>query len=182
MRPEVLRRLWLVTFVPSGREAPRGRARILPAARGRDSTELVEELSYTKERLQHSLEELQATNEELMSSNEELTSTNEELQSANEELQSSNEELQSTNEELETSKEELQSTNEELVTLNEELQNRMEELNISTDDLQNVLSASTSAVVLVGTDLRIRRFSGAAERLLNSSPATSGAPSRTSGP
>jgi two-component system CheB/CheR fusion protein len=120
--------------------------------------------------------ELTATKEYLQTTIEEVESGNEELQAANEELQSSNEELQSTNEELETSKEELQSTNEELVTLNEELQNRMGQLAVSTDDLQNVLAHVSAAVVLVDVDLRIRRFSAAAERFLSLVPGDVGRP------
>ncbi|HEX7837377.1 MAG TPA: CheR family methyltransferase [Kofleriaceae bacterium] len=119
---------------------------------------------------------VEALDRELVATKEYLQTTIEELEAANEELQSSNEELQSTNEELETSKEELQSTNEELVTLNEELQSRMDQLNVTNDDLQNILSASSSAVVLVGTDLRIRRFSRAAEELLNLIPGDVGRP------
>jgi two-component system CheB/CheR fusion protein len=107
------------------------------------------------------------TKEYLQSTMEEKESTLEELKSANEELQSSNEELQSTNEELETSKEEMQSTNEELTTVNEELQNRMSELSLTNDDLHNVLSGVDNAVVIVGMDLRIRRFTTAAEKLFN---------------
>jgi two-component system CheB/CheR fusion protein len=110
--------------------------------------------------------ELFTTKEYLQSVIEELEAANEELKSSNEELQSSNEELQSTNEELETSKEELQSTNEELATVNEELQNRMSELSRSNDDLQNILAAGQNAVLIVGMDLRLRRFSRAAEDLL----------------
>jgi two-component system CheB/CheR fusion protein len=114
--------------------------------------ELERELATSKEYLQATIEELEASNEE--------------LQSANEELQSSNEELQSTNEELETSKEELQSTNEELATVNDELQNRMTQLSVANDDLQNVFSNAEPAIVIVGADLRIRRFSAKAEELL----------------
>ncbi len=111
--------------------------------------------------------ELLTTKEYLTSTVQELEATNEELQSSNEELQSSNEELQSSNEELETSKEELQSTNEELATVNEELQNRMLQLAVSNDDLQNLIVAGTAAVIIVGVDLRIRRFTDAAAKLLN---------------
>jgi two-component system CheB/CheR fusion protein len=118
-------------------------------------------------RVQELERELASTKEYLKTTSENSEAANEELQSANEELQSANEELQSTNEELETSKEELQSTNEELVTLNEELQNRMAQLNVTSDDLLNVFGASTSALVLVDMELRIRSFSAAAERLLN---------------
>ncbi len=111
--------------------------------------------------------ELMVTKEYLQSTIEELESANEELKSSNEELQSSNEELQSTNEELETSKEELQSANEELTTVNEELQNRMTELQLAHDDLHNVLSAIGEAIVIVGLDLRMRRYTHVAEQLLN---------------
>ena len=109
--------------------------------------------------------ELAVTKDYLQATLEERESTLEELKSANEELQSSNEELQSTNEELETSKEELQSTNEELTTVNDELQSRMTELSQINDDLHNVLSGVDNAVVIVGMDLRIRRYTTAAERL-----------------
>lgn len=111
--------------------------------------------------------ELAATKDYLQTMVEELETANQELKSANEELQSSNEELQSTNEELETSKEELQSVNEELATVNEELHNRMSELGVNNDDLTNVLGVIENAVILVGMDLRIRRFSRSAETHFN---------------
>ncbi len=88
----------------------------------------------------------------------------EDLRSAHEEVISANEELQSTNEELETSKEELQSANEELNTLNEELRNRNQELGQSNSDLLNVMSSANLPLVLVGSDLRIRRFTPSADR------------------
>jgi two-component system CheB/CheR fusion protein len=119
------------------------------------------------ERRQELERELTITKDYLQSTIEELESANEELKSANEELQSSNEELQSTNEELETSKEELQSSNEELTTVNDELQNRMVELQQSNDDLHNVLAGISEAIIIVGMDLRIRRYTHSAEKLLN---------------
>ncbi|KAB2910369.1 MAG: chemotaxis protein CheR [Kofleriaceae bacterium] len=118
--------------------------------------------------------ELAVTKEYLQSTIEEKESTLEQLKSANEELQSSNEELQSTNEELETSKEEMQSTNEELTTVNEELHNRMLELSQANDDLHNVLAGVDNVVVIVGMDLRIRRYTSAAEKLLNLIPGDIG--------
>jgi two-component system CheB/CheR fusion protein len=120
--------------------------------------------------------ELMVTKEYLQTSVRELEVANEELQTANEELQSTNEELQSTNEELETSKEELQSTNEELSTINEEMQNRVAQLNESNDDLQNVLADASAPLVLVGMDMRIRRFSAAAAALLHLVPEDAGRP------
>src|SRR5262249_21293425 len=90
--------------------------------------------------------------------------------------QSSNEELQSTNEELETAKEELQSSNEELTTLNEELQNRNLELSQVNNDLINLLSGITFPVVMLSPDLRIRRFTPQAEKVLNLIPSDIGRP------
>jgi len=119
-------------------------------------------------------QEIMIAREYLQSTIEDKESANEELKSANEELQSSNEELQSTNEELETSREEMQSTNEELTTVNEELQNRMVELGQSNDDLHNVLVGLDNPVIIVGIDMRIRRFTSAAERLLNLLPVDVG--------
>jgi two-component system CheB/CheR fusion protein len=97
-----------------------------------------------------------------------------ELQAANEEVQSANEELQSTNEELETAKEELQSANEELATLNDELRARNGELATLNDDLTNLLTSMHIPAVIVGTDLRIRRFTAGAERLMNMVPTDVG--------
>ena len=97
-----------------------------------------------------------------------------ELQAANEEVQSANEELQSTNEELETAKEELQSANEELATLNDELRARNGELATLNDDLTNLLTSMHIPAVIVGTDLRIRRFTAGAERLMNIVPTDVG--------
>jgi two-component system, chemotaxis family, CheB/CheR fusion protein len=111
--------------------------------------------------------ELSATKQHLQSIIEEHESTNEELQSAHEEVLSSNEELQSINEELETAKEELQSTNEELITVNEELQNRNTELSLLNNDLTNLLSSVNIPIVMLGSDLRIRRFTPLAEKLLS---------------
>jgi len=117
--------------------------------------------------LQH---ELSASREYLQSIIQELEAANEELQSANEEIQSSNEELQSTNEELDTAKEELQSTNEELNTVNEELHGRNEELSRVNGDLMNLISSVQVAIVMVNANLRIRRFTPMAERVLNLIP------------
>jgi two-component system CheB/CheR fusion protein len=115
--------------------------------------------------------ELAASREYLQSVIQELEAANEELQSANEEILSSNEELQGTNEELDTAKEELQSTNEELNTVNEELQGRNEELSRVNSDLLNLLGSVQIAIVIVGSDMRIRRFTPMAERVLNLIPA-----------
>lgn len=111
-------------------------------------------------------QELAATKEYLQSVIEQQETSNEELRSANEEIQSSNEELQSINEELETAKEELQSTNEELATVNDELGNRNNELDQSNNDLNNLISSINIPLVILGTDMRVRRFSPQAKKLL----------------
>ena len=144
-------------FVVLFRETEPGPAATGKAAKGRapDDSEakaLRKELDATKEYLQSIIEEQEATNEE--------------LKSANEEILSSNEELQSINEELETAKEELQSTNEELTTLNEELLNRNLELNQVNNDMSNLLSSVHVPIVMLGRDLRIRRFTPMAEKML----------------
>ena len=118
--------------------------------------------------------ELEATREYLQSIIEEQEAMNEELRSANEEIQSSNEELQSTNEELETAKEELQSSNEELITLNEELENRNEELAQANNDLVNLLASVDLPIIMLDSDLRIRRFNPGAQKVLNLIPADTG--------
>jgi two-component system CheB/CheR fusion protein len=121
-------------------------------------------------------QELAATREYLQSVIEQQEAANEELQSANEEAQSANEELQSINEELETSKEEIQSTNEELATVNDELQNRNVELNLLNNDLFNILSSVEMAIVILGPNLHVRRFTPMAEKLFNLIPSDIGRP------
>jgi len=116
-------------------------------------------------------QELAATKEYLQSLIEQQDASNEELRSANEEILSSNEELQSTNEELATAKEEVQSANEELTTVNEQLQHRNVELNQLNNDLANVLSGINIPVVMIGADLRIRRFTPTAKKVMNLLPS-----------
>jgi two-component system CheB/CheR fusion protein len=120
--------------------------------------------------------ELESTREYLRSVIQDYEASNEELRAANEEVLSSNEELQSTNEELETAKEELQSANEELTTLNEELQNRNAELTQLASDLSNVLVGVEIPIVILDSDRRIRRYTPAAERMLNLIPSDIGRP------
>jgi two-component system CheB/CheR fusion protein len=145
--------------------APPARPAPPPTAAGADEREVV-----------HLRQELVATKEYLQSLVEQQDAANEELRSANEEILSSNEELQSTNEELETAKEELQSANEELTTVNEQLQHRNLELAQVNNDLTNVLSSTTIPIVMVGGDLRIRRFTPPAKKALGLLPTDVGRP------
>ena len=122
----------------------------------------------------HLKQELVATKRYLHSLVEDKEASNEELQAANEEILSSNEELQSTNEELQTAKEELESTNEELHTVNEELHNRNFELTQANNDFVNLLSSVNIAMLMLGGDLRIRRVTPQAEKLLGLIPTDVG--------
>jgi two-component system CheB/CheR fusion protein len=112
-------------------------------------------------------QELAATRDYLSSLTEQHDLANEDLKAANEEIQSANEELQSANEELQTAKEELQSTNEELTTLNEELCDRNLELARLNNDLNNLLGSINVPVIILGPDLKIRRFTPLAEKILH---------------
>jgi two-component system CheB/CheR fusion protein len=164
------RRHFLVLFEdppPRPRAAARGKAK---GARRRGAPRLTDAAVAALE------QELAANREHLQSIIQELEAANEELQSANEEILSSNEELQSTNEELDTAKEELQSTNEELNTVNEELHGRNDELSRSNSDLLNLLGSVEIAIVIVTSDMRIRRFTPMAERVLNLIPSDVGRP------
>ena len=160
---------YLVTFETASGEEPPAATEPPPLERDvraadadKQITRLTQELAATREYLQSVIEQQEAANEE--------------LQSANEEVQSANEELQSINEELETSKEEIQSSNEELATVNDELQNRNLELGQVNSDLVNLLASVQMPIVMLGRDLRTRRFTPAAEKLLNLIPSDIGRP------
>lgn len=117
--------------------------------------QLEHELQYTKENLQATIEELETSNEELQATNEELLASNEELQSTNEELQSVNEELQ---------------------TVNAEYQEKIGELLSLNNDIENLLRVTGVGTLFVDEQLRIRRFTDAALRLLNVMPQDIGRP------
>jgi two-component system, chemotaxis family, CheB/CheR fusion protein len=159
--------LFQAAHEPARKGAPRAKAEAA-AKRGASAA--------GADRVQRLQQELAASREYLQSIIQEGEAANEGLQSANEEILSSNEELQSTNEELDTAKEELQSTNEELNTVNEELHGRNEELSRVNSDLVNLLGSVQIAIVIVASDLRIRRFTPMAERVLNLIDADVGRP------
>lgn len=103
-------------------------------------------------------EDLVVSGENLKAIIEEQETTNSRLKDVNEELLSSNEELQSINEEFETAKEELQSANEELVTANEEAGRSVHVLSLANSDLSNLLASIDIPAIMLGPDLRVRRF------------------------
>ncbi len=153
---DALRGLYLVTFAATSEppSQPKTKKKRAEDARPlKPAAAVVQELQFTKQRLQHVIEVSQATNEE--------------LKSANEELQSTNEELQSTNEELETSKEELQSLNEELTTVNTEYQAQIGDLDAANDDLHNLLNSIEIPTVFLDNALNIKRFTPEIKNLIN---------------
>ncbi|MCB1887277.1 MAG: PAS domain-containing protein [Rhodocyclaceae bacterium] len=114
--------------------------------------------------------------QELVENRENLQNANEELETSNEELQSTIEELQSSNEELMTSQEELSSINEELHTVNVELEDKIRQLEATTDDLENLLMSTELGTIFLDVDLKVRRFTPAACRVINLIPADVGRP------
>ena len=134
----------LIMFEEARPDAPK--ARRMPAKQSRDSARLHRELVATKEYLQSIVEDNAGTLEE---------------------LREANEEAQAANEELETAQEELESANEELNTLNEELKTSNVEFSKVNRDLANLLESISIPLVMVGRDLRIRRFTRAVEPMLN---------------
>jgi two-component system CheB/CheR fusion protein len=144
--PSSMGRYYLVLFEDA---APGAGPRAKPTAATRDNG--------ASARLRH---ELVATKYYLQSLVEDNATTLEELKEANEEAQAGNEEL-------ETAQEELESANEELNTLNEELKISNVEYTKVNRDLANLLESISIPLVMVGRDLRIRRFTRAIEPMLN---------------
>jgi two-component system, chemotaxis family, CheB/CheR fusion protein len=103
------------------------------------------------------LEDYEATTEELKATQEELTCANEELQTLNHELLLANDELR---------------------RLNRELRDSNSELEQSRLDTANMLRSARVGLVVVGSDLRVRRFSQAAEDLFHLQGADVGRPVR----
>lgn len=138
--------------------------------------DLEREIVRLRQELTTANQERAATHEYLQAVVQEQERTNQDLKVANEEILSSNEELQSTNEELETAKEEIQATNEELNTINEELRTRNLELHQVNNDLTNLLASINIPILMLTHDLRVRRFTPTAQKLLNFIPTDVGRP------
>jgi two-component system, chemotaxis family, CheB/CheR fusion protein len=160
-------RLYIIAFQDALRSAP-------STAAGRRRLQKQTEKGRASRELTRTQQEVENLRDQLHTLIDEHETTLEEFKSANAEILSANEELQSSNEELETTKEELQSSNEELSTLNEELQNSNAELTQANNDQLNLMTNVNLPVVMVGNDLRIRRFTPPAEKLLNLLPGDVG--------
>jgi chemotaxis methyl-accepting protein methylase/PAS domain-containing protein len=123
--------------------------------------------------LETQLEEARDTLNTLLT---EYDSASQALQSSNEETLAANEELHNINEELQAAREQVQSANEELATLNTELHDRNQELGQTTEDLVGLLASLEIPIVVMGRDLVLRRFTPAAQSLLNFIPKDVGRP------
>ncbi len=121
-------------------------------------------------------EELHATRCDLQRAIGRLEISNEELRVSNAEVVSVNEELQSVNEELESSKEELQLLNEELYTVNQQLESKVFELEAANDDLNNLLASSDIATLCLNTEMRIKWFTPALQKVFKLMPSDLGRP------
>ncbi|MBD0261444.1 MAG: PAS domain-containing protein [Tolypothrix sp. Co-bin9] len=158
-------RYFLVLFekVPKIIASPDDNVKVKP--RRRKQTLAEQELIQLKEELAAAKQELSATEGYLQSLIYDQKAVNQELRTMNEEILSSIEELQSTNEELQTAKEEIKATNEEVITINQELNSQILESNQINSDLQNLLSSVNIPILMLGNDLRIRRFTPMAEKI-----------------
>ena len=167
--PGIPQRCFLILFLDAGSPPAAPATSDVAAAPASTAASLAD--AHENARLR---QELASVKEYLQAIIEQQNEANEELQSANEEIRSSNEELQSTNEEMQTAKEELQSTNEELRTVNDELQGRNQEATQLSNDLTNTLSSIKLPILMLGPDLRIRRFTPAAGTVLSLIPTDVG--------
>lgn len=141
-------RLALILFALEGEDSRANSAEPYTIAEG-----VMQRISSLEQELHFTRANLQSTIEELETSNEELQATNEELMAANEELQSTNEELES--------------VNEELLTVNNEFQAKIKELGALNDDVNNLLKSIDIGTVFLDSDLRVRKFTPAAQQYIN---------------
>ncbi|MEI2723380.1 MAG: chemotaxis protein CheB [Verrucomicrobiota bacterium] len=165
--PEALRGSVMIVFTDA--PAP-------PATKPASHTGKVRKLAGPSARLTELEQKHRRVCLELQTTREDMQASQEELRSANEEMQSTNEEMQSTNEELTTSKEEMQSLNEELQTVNAELQVRVDELSRSNNDMKNLLNSTDIATLFLDKDLKVRRFTTQATKIIKLIPGDVGRP------
>src|SRR5919108_4492572 len=64
--------------------------------------------------------------------------------------------------------------NEELSTVNDELRQRNQEVGATNNDLNHLFSCANLPIIVLGSDLRIRRFTASAEKVLNVIPTDIG--------
>src|SRR6185503_4250258 len=73
-------------------------------------------------------------------------------------------------------KEEMQSLNEELQTVNSELQVKVDELSRSNNDMKNLLNSTDIATLFLDNDLKVRRFTTQATKIIKLIPGDVGRP------
>src|SRR5262249_19734186 len=89
----------------------------------------------------------------------------EDYESATEELRSTHEALAYANRELQVLYDDLNVANKDLLRLNEELHARNREVEGASNELASGVRSAGIAIVVLGPDLRIRRFTNVAERI-----------------
>jgi two-component system CheB/CheR fusion protein len=123
------------------------------------------------ERVRELETQLTATRQYLATALDDYESTTEELHSAHEELQCANEELQQLNHDLQTA-------NDHLGQLNSATEARLRELQRANSELASLFNSVGIPMMMLGQDLRIRRFNPQAERFFNLKAADVGKPIR----
>ncbi len=121
-------------------------------------------------------QELTATRAHLEAAIHQLEVSNEELRTAGEDTTAQNARLQDSNEALRETQGQLQESNEALSDANADLLDRNAETRRINDDLTNVLHSVGVAIVLVDLELKIRRFTPEAARLLSLATTDAGRP------
>ncbi len=129
-----------------------------------DANDAAGSVTLTDGEAQTTIEELQI---ELSAARSQLHLALAQQDASTSDLAASNEELMVANEELQTSMEELSSVNEELRTVADESEQQLNELLELGADLEQILDATEIAVVLLDTELHIRRFSAPARQYFN---------------
>ena len=147
--PQDRRRRYLVLFSPLPTSPSADTAQGRTQAQQLEFRQLRDELASAKEYVQSVAREHEFSDQE--------------KRAARDDTASAVEEFHSMNEELEAAKEELQATNEELTTVNEELARRNAELRTAHDELSNLLASARIPILVLDNDMRIRRFTSAAE-------------------
>jgi chemotaxis methyl-accepting protein methylase/prefoldin subunit 5 len=132
----------------------------------RGEIRLQKELSILRQNLRDMFEEQEQVNAHLQATNEEIISINQELVAVNSELDAAKGELQTAIENLTATLNQLQNE------LNENLERRRE----LDGELSGVFSAMDGSVVMLGSDLSIRRFSAKAQHLLKAASTDIGRP------